>query len=102
MRPGGAQGPAGVAGLRSKAQRSVAAEVVGEIDCDGPCRQVGNVDPGEEAAPAAASAAGLQAERLSVSGDTRVGAEPARVAESESQLGPAEVHVHRSDSMARE
>ena len=84
-------------------QRSIAAKIIGEIDVERPRVQAVGVDPGEKAAAAAAApAAGLQPQRLAVGATRGIGAEPARVAQTEAQFGAVEIHVGGRDPMPRE
>src|SRR5207302_8820865 len=100
--PGRVNPPSRVAGVRRQVERFIATEVECEIDRERLARQLRRVDPREEAAPAVASAARLQPQRLTVGSDLRVRAEPARIAEAEAQIGAGEVHRCRIDSGAGE
>src|SRR6185369_644468 len=95
-------GPARVARIGLERERGIAAEFISELDRHRLPGEASRVDPGEEAAPAAASAAGLEAERLAADRNSRVGAEAARIAQAEAQLGAGQVHLRRLDSGARE
>ena len=90
-------GPPRVAGLGCDAQRFVAAEVEGELHRHGFRVERSGVEPGEEAAPAAASAARLQPQRPPVDGHPGIGAKAARIADPEAQLGAVHLHLPRLD-----
>ena len=101
-RPGRFDRPERVSRLRDEAQRLIAAEFISEVDNQGLRSELTRIDPSEEAAAAAASVPGKQPERAPAGKHMGIGSEPARIAQSEAQLGSAHVHLRRVHARAGE